>query len=58
MSTYARRQEELREFAIEWQATFEDMNLDWLEYANWMAYFETMGRRYGLLREFRENGIC
>lgn len=30
-------------------------NLDWTGISDW---FEKMGKRYGLLKEFRENAIC
>lgn len=43
--------------AIEWQHDFENHNYSWGELAEWDAYFEKLGRRYGLLTEFRENGI-
>lgn len=25
---------------------------------DWQHYFETLGKRYGLLTEFKKNGIC
>lgn len=56
--TYQQRKEEARERAIEWQRDFENQNYYWSELADWAEHFEKLGRRYGLLREFRENGIC
>lgn len=56
--TYQQRKAEARDEAINWQAEFPDHNYSWGELAEWGAYFEEMGRRYGLLTEFRENGIC
>ena len=50
------KKEVLRAFAIEWQA-FED-DYSYGELINWQHFFEEMGRRFGLLREFRENCIC
>ena len=32
--------------------------LSWSEISSICAWFEKQGRQYGLLREFRENGIC
>ena len=56
--TYQERKEAARQEAIEWQASFCDQNYSYGELAEWQAYFERLGRRYGLLREFRENCIC
>ena len=47
----------LREFAITWQSDFNKFNYSWGEVAEWGAFFTEYGKRYGLLREFRENGI-
>lgn len=43
--------------AIEWQRTFGNTSHSWGEVAEQAARFERLGRRYGLLREFRENGV-
>ena len=56
--TYKEQKEKAREKAIEWQRDFENHNYDWLELANWGKYFTKLGKRYGLLKEFRENGIA
>lgn len=55
---YETKKEMARREAIDWQnnpfrdsRSYEDMQ----EAAE---YFEKLGRRYGLLKEFRENGIC
>lgn len=56
--TYAEKKEAIRNKAIEYQLTFEENNYSWGEVAEKEAYFEKQGRRYGLLREFRENAIC
>ena len=58
MTSYQRRKEEIREQAIEWQHNFCDNNYDMLELANTQNNFAKLGKRYGLLREFHENGIC
>lgn len=55
--SYAERKEKARNEAIEWQNDFANHNYYWSELAEFSAHFETLGRRYGLLREFRENGI-
>lgn len=58
MNYYQRRKEQVRQEAIEWQLDFNNHNYSWGELAIWGEHFERLGRRYGLLREFHENGIC
>ena len=55
MSKYQIEKENVREQAIEWQHSAQDMSYE--ELFAWTSYFYMMGRKYGLLREFRENGI-
>ena len=55
--TYAERKEKARNEAIDWQADFCNHNYYWSELADFSAHFEKICKRYGLLREFRENGI-
>lgn len=55
--TYAEKREEVREKAIDLQR-IDEGGLSYGEYAMIAEYFETYGKRYGLLREFKENGIC
>ena len=55
-STYAQRRESLRNLAIDVQSA-DNGGLSCGEYAILAAYFTRMGRYYGLLREFREEGI-
>lgn len=47
----------LQSFAQDWQRNFEHFNYSYQELADWQTFFEEYGRKYGLLREFRENGI-
>lgn len=56
--SYQEKKQEIRNRAIEWQHNFSDRVMSWGEVAAETAEFERLGRRYGLLREFRENGIC
>ena len=61
MSNYQKRKEALRERAINFQqgyGEFAKMNYSWGEIQKWQSYFEKQGRKYGLLTEFHENGIC
>ena len=54
---YKFKKEALREFAIEWQRAQADCVMSWGDVAWYNDFFETYGRKYGLLREFKENGI-
>lgn len=54
--TYAEKKEEVRQKAIDFQR-IDEGGLSYGEYALIGEYFETYGKRYGLLEEFRENGI-
>ena len=58
MNNYRQRQSQAREKAIEWQCDFSNSSYSYLELVEYQNYFEKLGRRYGLLKEFRENGIC
>ena len=55
--TYAEKKAELIDKAIEFQR-IDEGGLYMSEYAEIQEYFECYGKRYGLLREFKENGIC
>lgn len=58
--TYAERKENARDLAITFQgldSEFSGAGLSQGEYATISDYFETVGKRYGLLEEFRENAI-
>lgn len=57
MSTYRKLQERAREKAVEWQSDFDNHNYSYDELIYWQSYFEKLGRRYGLVREFRDNCI-
>ena len=56
--SYQEMKIEAREQAIDWQIETSEQNLSYGELADAQEYFEKQGRRYGLLQEFRENGIC
>ena len=55
--TYAEKKNRARELAIDWRLDFDNHNYSWGELTYFQEYFERLGRRYGLLGEFRENGI-
>lgn len=56
--SYAERKAAAERAAIEWSSSFDERTMSYGELAEQSARFEKIGRRYGLLREFRENGIC
>ena len=55
--TYQELKEQAREQAIDWQQWQSEKNLSYGELADYQAKFEKLGRRFGLVREFRENAI-
>lgn len=55
---YQAAKEKARQEAMTWQNDFANNNYSYEEIAHFTAHFEQLGKRYGLLREFRENGIC
>lgn len=57
MKTYAEKKEQARNKAVEWQKSLDAHSYSYGEMAYFLGYFERLGKRYGLLEEFRENGI-
>lgn len=57
MNKYQKGKEAARAAAQEWQAAFPARAMSWGELAQWQNHFTRLGRKYGLLREFAENGI-
>ena len=55
--TYAERKANARQIAIDFQ-TGEFEGLSYYELHLIEQFFEKVGKRYGLLEEFKENGIC
>jgi len=55
--SYKERKEKAREKAIEWQLNFGNNNYSYYDLMLWENYFYKIGKRYGLLKEFKENGI-
>jgi hypothetical protein len=54
---YNKQKDIVRNMAIDWQSNFAEHNYSYGEIAYFQEIFERLGRRYGLLREFKENGI-
>jgi hypothetical protein len=58
MKNYKERKEAIRNEAIEFQYSFsEGEQYSYKALADIQGYFEKQGKKYGLLKEFRENGI-
>lgn len=55
---YLKQKAKWRDKAIGWQTNLCNQNYSLEELSNWNDYFEKKARMYGLLVEFRENGIC
>lgn len=57
MKTYKQRKYAAIDAAIELQQKLSEQAISWQEAAEICAYIEKQGKRYGLLTEFRENGL-
>ena len=57
LNKYKEKKEKVRKEAIEWQNEFAYHNYSDSELAYYQNYFENKGKRYGLIREFKENAI-
>ena len=57
MNKYTQLKERARDKAIEWQNDFNNHNYSYGELTHFQNYFSRLAKRYGLVREFRENGI-
>lgn len=55
--TYKEQKQKARELAATWQNDFANNNYSWEGVGEATNYFAKLGKRYGLLKEFRENGI-
>ena len=57
-SNYAERRENVRGTAMEFQTANDCDGLYMSDMAQIYGWFAKMGKRYGLLKEFRENCVC
>ena len=55
--SYAELKEAARQEAMEWQDWLSDHAVSYGGLAIASAHFENLGRRYGLIQEFRANAI-
>ena len=56
--TYQERQASLEDLAKDWQYNFAGLEWSYGELAEIQNYFYENAKRYGLVRVFKENGIC
>ena len=56
--TYGYKKDYLRELAKKWQYEFASLSWSYGELATIQDWFYKNGKRYGLLKEFKENAIC
>ena len=54
---YQKMKEKTRDEAIAWQTAFSEESLSYGELCEMREKLEEKARRYGLLREFAENGV-
>ena len=57
MTFYEIKKAQIRSEAIQWQYDFSNRPQSWHDVAESTAYFQKFGKRYGLIKEFKENGI-
>lgn len=57
MSKYTELKEQARQEAIDWQLDFGNHNYCWGDLQVFQIHFEKKAKRYGLIKEFKENGI-
>lgn len=57
MTTYQKNKARARQTAIAWQHELSNGNYSIYECLRAIWYFEKLGKRYGLIKEFKENGI-
>ena len=54
---YQKRKERLRQEAIYHQRQASELNLAWWDICEYQEYLKTEAKKYGLIKEFKENGI-
>ena len=56
--SYQEKKDSLEQLAKDWQSWFSGLSWSYGEYAEIENYFYKNAKRYGLLKEFKENCIC
>lgn len=49
--------EEARQIAIDYQTWANKRSMTYTDISQWQGYFETLARKFNLVKEFKENGI-
>lgn len=57
MNTYQKNKTRARQIAQEWQSEANSRNDSYFDIWQSQTRFQKLGKRYGLLKEFRENGV-
>lgn len=57
MNYYQKKKEELRQEAIEYKRQAIEQNFSWWDINDYLHDLEPRAKKYGLLKEFRENGV-
>lgn len=57
MNKYQIAKARARDKAMEWQNDLCNHDYSYGELIHWEDYFRALAKRYGLVREFEENGI-
>lgn len=57
LTTYNYIKQILRDFIIEWQLFFNEYSFFQSELIEWANFFETYGKKYGMMKELHKNGI-
>ena len=57
MNKYQHYKNRAIEKATQWQLEFSEHNYSFYEYYEFGKYFFKLAKRYGLIKEFKENGI-
>ena len=57
-NNYQERKNSLQELAVIWQLDFSSLSWSYNELSEISNFFEVNGKRYGLLKEFKENCVC
>ena len=54
---YQKKKQKARELAIKWQQIAAAQDRDYAYFIKWAAIFNRLAKKYGLVKEFRENAI-
>ncbi|MBQ6630722.1 MAG: hypothetical protein IJH55_01130, partial [Romboutsia sp.] len=57
-NNYKERKASLRDIAIDYQLNFASLSWSYGELAEICDWLYKNARRYGLVKEFKENGVC